>query len=603
MKIFNRKSKNKIVEKKVEKKAEKRKAKVKSGEKRKLKLNFINITNVKIAPRLIICFAILLVMFALSNMISIYNINNVSEDINRFYDECYESEILSWETRYALNNIEKAIYKSTTTSSRTLKMEYTNEITSSVKSANESLALLIQDLDEYPTVVEQLKGDMAIITNISYELVDLLNNSKNSQSLEIMNNELMPVLSSIYNNMDRVSKNLNIIAQNFVKDANNANSNLIILLSSMLILGIVISVVLSAVVIRSLVRPIKDITDAAEAISRGNLDYEISNITKDELGVATLAIGNTIKTLKLYVGEIDRVLDEMSNGNLTTSVSMDFIGGFAPIKESVEKILLSFNDTLSKINEAAEQVSSGASQVSGGAQALSQGTTEQASSIEELSATINEISEQIKQNAENSNNVSNISQESAKEVEKSTTQVEFMTEAMYDIRNSTNEISKIIKAIDDIAFQTNILALNAAVEAARAGAAGKGFAVVADEVRNLASKSAEAAKSTAHLIENSIKSVEKGAKIADETKESINSMVAGIRETVKLVDEISEASKEQAGSIMQITMGIEQISAVVQTNSATAEQSAAASQELSEQSVLLKKLVEQFELKVSESTI
>ena len=586
MKAFSRKPK-KIKEKK-EKKLK--------DDKKRVEISFFRMSNIKIAPRLIAGFAILLIMFAVSNVISIISINRVSGGVSLFYHDCYEVEVLSWETKLALNKVEKAIYKSTTTSGRAQKMEYTAEITENINIANEKLELLVHDISQYPTVVQQLNSDMATVTEISNNLVTLLNDSKNSQSLGIMNNDLMPVLNSIYRTMDEVSKNLDIVARNFVNDSIKENQYLLISLISMLVLGIIISALLAAAIIRSLVKPIKEITEAAEAISRGDLDYDVQHTSKDELGIAALTISNTIRTLKLYVGEIDRVLSEMAKGDLTSSVSIEFIGGFAPIKSSVEKILLSFNETLSMIDEAAEQVSDSADQVSGGAQALSQGTAEQASSVEELSATINEISEHIKQNAENSNNVSRITQESAQEVEKNSKKVEFMTEAMYDIRNSTNEISKIIKAIDDIAFQTNILALNAAVEAARAGAAGKGFAVVADEVRNLASKSAEAARSTADLIENSIKSVERGTKIADETKESINSMVSSIRESVKLVDEISEASKEQAESIMQITMGIEQISAVVQTNSATAEESAAASQELSEQSSVLKELVEKFEL-------
>lgn len=574
-----------------------KKTKIKSSDKKRR----INITNIKIAPRLIICFSIMLVIFAVSMGITMLNINNVASDVNRFYDECYKVEVLSWKTKLALVQVEKAIYKSTTTSSRSLVKEYTSEITNNIEAANEYFTQLRIDLDEYPMIVEQLDKDLATVSEISSELVLLLNESKNMQSLGILNEKLMPVLIKINNTMDEVSKNLDIIAENFVVESNNASRSLIINLSGIFIFSIIVALILATVIVRSLIKPIKEITEAANAISSGNLDYEVNYSSNDELGEATKTISNTIEALKLYVGEIDRVLNEMSKGNLTTSVNIEFIGGFASIKSSIGDILVSFNETLRKINEAAEQVSSGASQISGGAQALSQGTAEQASSIEELSATINEISSQIKLNAENSINVSRITQNAANEVEENSRQVELMTTAMYDIKNSTNEISKIIKAIDDIAFQTNILALNAAVEAARAGSAGKGFAVVADEVRNLASKSAESAKSTAFLIENSIKSVEKGTKIADETKASIDSMISGIRESVKMINEISDASNEQAESIMEITQGIEQISAVVQTNSATAEESAAASEELSEQSSLLRDLVEQFEIKALET--
>jgi methyl-accepting chemotaxis protein len=184
-----------------------------------------------------------------------------------------------------------------------------------------------------------------------------------------------------------------------------------------------------------------------------------------------------------------------------------------------------------------------------------------------------------------------------KSAEKGTTQMANMITAVNEINMANQNISRVIKAIDDIAFQTNILALNAAVEAARAGAAGKGFAVVADEVRSLAAKSAESAKDTGELIANSIDKAQLGTEIANETAESLTEIVSGISESNQIISEIARSSEEQTEAISQINMGIDGVTQVVQQNSATAEQSAAASEEMSGQATTLEGLVRQFKLK------
>ncbi|MDE5740940.1 MAG: hypothetical protein K2H90_00660 [Oscillospiraceae bacterium] len=202
--------------------------------------------------------------------------------------------------------------------------------------------------------------------------------------------------------------------------------------------------------------------------------------------------------------------------------------------------------------------------------------------------------------AQNSNNCANARafvNETAGYVEGANREMERLTEAMNNISSTSDQIGDIIKAIEDIAFQTNILALNAAVEAARAGEAGKGFAVVADEVRNLASKSAEAAKDTTVLIEHSMDAVAKGMSIATATAAAMNNVGEKARSVEEIVGKIAIASEQQANMIKQINVGVEQISSVVQTNSATAEQSAAASEELSGQASTLKDLIGMFTLR------
>ncbi|ADL02874.1 methyl-accepting chemotaxis protein [Lacrimispora saccharolytica] len=365
------------------------------------------------------------------------------------------------------------------------------------------------------------------------------------------------------------------------------------------IAAILIGALITYFVSSSISMPIKTVTTAAQEIAQGKFDVMLSIKSKDEVGQLADAFNLTIKQLVNYQGYIDEICDalqDMSHGNLRIELHKEYAGQFKKLKDNMQALLENLNSTLLQINQSAEQVNSGAEQVANSAQALSQGATEQASSIEELSASLAELTEQIRKSAENAKSAHEKSGFAEKELHGSIDQMKDMITAMNQITLKSSEISKIIKIIDDIAFQTNILALNAAVEAARAGSAGKGFAVVADEVRNLAGKSAEAAKNTTVLIGETIKAVENGSRISSNTAASLEKNVEVTMEAVALIDEIAQTSQEQAMAIVQINQGIDQISSVVQTNAATAEESAAASEELSGQSNVLKELISKFSL-------
>mgnify|MGYP002510280926 FL=1 len=360
----------------------------------------------------------------------------------------------------------------------------------------------------------------------------------------------------------------------------------------------IIGTLITCIIAKKMSDPIQAASKRLIELSQGNLSDEVEEFkAEDEIGDLTRALAKTVQTWRDYIQDISSSLSELDKGNLQFDIEMEYIGDFAPIKQSFQNTIDKLNDTFRKLNVSAEEVASGSEQVAIGAQALAQGTTEQASSVEELASTINEIHNHVAGNAENAKQTSDKAMNSAIELETGRKQMEQMITAMNQINDSSSEISKIIKTIEDIAFQTNILALNAAVEAARAGTAGKGFAVVADEVRNLASKSAEASKNTASLIEATVQSVQKGTGIANQTAKSLEHIVLSSEEAAKLVQEISNASQEQAAAIAQVTLGIDQISSVVHTNSATSEQSAAASEELSSQAQFLMNLVKQFKIK------
>ena len=367
----------------------------------------------------------------------------------------------------------------------------------------------------------------------------------------------------------------------------------------MVIIIAVIIFVLLTVISTVITVPLRKVTTAAVKISEGDFDVDLPTDSKNEIGQLAVAFSKTTEQLKNYQGYIDEIsgaLSEVSEGNLNIELKREYVGQFAKLKTNMDKLVSNLRTIVGSIMDSAKQVDSGAVQISDGAQGLAQGATEQASSIEELSAEISQINDETMHMADNARIAQQQIHSAEEQINTSNTQMIDLRKAMEDITDKSQRISTIIKTIDDIAFQTNILALNAAVEAARAGAAGKGFAVVADEVRNLAGKSSTAALDTSNLITETIAAVQTGDKLTIQTAEYLRSTQESTKKAVELIAEITGATDHQKRSLNDIKQGIDQISSVVQTNAATAEESAAASQELTRQANVLSDEVHKFTL-------
>ena len=369
------------------------------------------------------------------------------------------------------------------------------------------------------------------------------------------------------------------------------------------ILGMIAMPILGQQMVKALtdniLEPLEQIENAAEAMSHGNLDIDVTYEAEDELGKLAQSFRDTAASLKEVVEDIDQLLTEFAKGNFDAkSGNIEvYRGNFSEILSKLEETETGLSQTISNVQESSNQVSAGADQLAQSAQGLAEGATDQAAALEELTSSVNEVAEHVAENTKSTDRVHDQAKEVAIKADSGTAKMKELIESMKHISDTTNDIQAVIGKIESIASQTNLLSLNASIEAARAGEAGKGFAVVAEQIKELAEESAASAEETRVMLTNSLNQVEIGSNVADQTSQFMAEMIEQLDVVVMEVAKIRQVSDQQAESVKQISQAVEQVSGVVQANSATSEQISATSQELSASAEGLDEMISGFQIR------
>ena len=554
--------------------------------------------NLKIRAKLLVTFLIIIILFCGTVYVSISGLRDNEEKYSEFYKVGYQITNKVMSMRRGLQIIVKDISYITIEDDASKSQKYLEDMEKELALLQENGNWLFANFTDNPELLNSFSDNVQGAVAMQQEVIQTAQ-TDNAKAQDMLLNEYQPLVEEAVSNLIQISDIASANADRDFNDTVAMQQTLISIQFGIAVVVLIITLVLSTYLTRSITHPLRALEISAKKIEVGDFNIDINYESRDELGSLAKTFKNMTSILEDVITDASMVLSEMANGNfdVRTKAEKRYVGSFQNLLASMRKLNRDLSSTLGQINQSADLVASGSGQVSDGAQALAQGATEQASAVEELASTITNISQQIKTTAENAMEAKVQSTTADTEVEECNRQMSDMIVAMEEITRTSNEIGKIIKTIEDIAFQTNILALNAAVEASRAGQAGKGFAVVANEVRSLASKSSIASKDTANLIEHSIEAVAHGTQLVDSTAQSLIKVVDAVRTTSSKVDVIANAAEQQADAIEQVSVGVDQISSVVQTNSATSEQSAAASQELSSQAEMLKRLVAKFILR------
>jgi len=544
----------------------------------------------KIRGKLTLGFGLLLIILIIMNACSLTNLRSISNLSVDLYTGPHLSALSSVTLLKDVCEIESTADRMLMTGDAWLIDDCENVC----QNIHEELAVIQETGVVDPALITAFEEKLSALQAAYTEISQLLSEDKRQEAQDTLK-LFEAAAAETAATAQEISAASQAKAENFKNQAiSQANRSIII--QDILFVVIVLAALLISYKISSMITvPLKKLSQGMQQVSEGHLEIDFDSSRKDELGILSRQLNDTMFHIRQYVEDISYVLGGISNGNISMKVEREYIGDFGAIKKSLNQILDSLNNTIGQLNHCCSQVRTGSESLASNSHMLAQGSTEQTAAVETFQMSLNKVAALTRQDGENAAQVKQISGKAWDVVVQSNHQMDDMVLAMGEIRSSSQEIAKVIKIIDDIAFQTNILALNAAVEATRAGEAGKGFAVVADEVRNLASKSAQAASATTEMVEKSTIAVERGIQVADATVQSMKQVGDNVQTMAELLENIAESTNEQTDAFTHMVDSVSQISEVVHNNLAAAEENSAASAELSEQARVLESLIEKFQ--------
>ncbi len=550
----------------------------------------------KIRQKLNFGYSVVIVLMIVSGLFSIISLRTLYGNLTSFRNGARKAQASTQMSRVHINvaarNIREMALNPDTGSYPTFRVEIeerVQEAWAELESIKETGLIEDELFNKFSDSLEEW-------VTIGYDIMAEIEAGNRDMATQMILEECVPALDEL----TTTAQEINAVTEELTADAISSSKNSfgigVITIIAFILLATALSAYIGKTIIYAVTAPLVEIEAVAKGLSHGNLHNDLTYKSEDELGSLANNLRDSIKTLSTYVDDISRTMNEFSKGNFVVQPEVEWKGDFEGIHDSFMMFEDKMAETIRGIQEVAEQVKSGSDNVSDSSTDLAQAATEQAGIAQELAATIESVSGQVSQNAESAKEISRKVENVGEEIFQGNEKMQEMVLSMKEISNASQEIGKIIATINDIASQTNLLALNASIEAARAGEAGRGFAVVADQVSTLASQSSDAAKESTVLIESSMRAVKKGVVIAEETAKQLENVVTGSKTITEEVNKVASALEAQEDSFAQINTGVDNINDVVQTNAATSEECAAASQEMNNQAGALESLVSRFNI-------